>query len=203
MDESSVIEQLSSYRQKLARIEVLSTYSVGGGITVSRLNEDDQLQELHRKLRGLPSYMYLNKRELQLEQTAHAYLGGRYPAGVKSQKAAIPAQGVDEEDTKLLQALRGRIERVVKSRGWDVRDDIDDVIERLSELQDLQAEVERVDAVMNALKGYKPDYARLLRLRYIEDLPLSEVCKALSVVKKTYFRWRIKSIYEYGKLSGN
>lgn len=74
-----VIDQLSEYRQSLARIKVLSSYSVGAGITISRLNEDDHLQELHRKLRGRPSYMYLSKREQKLETAAHTHLT-EYPS---------------------------------------------------------------------------------------------------------------------------
>lgn len=200
MEESLVIEQLSSYRKKMARIEVLSTYSVGGGITVSRLNEDDQLQELHRKLRGLPSYMYLNKREQELEHAAHAYLGGRYPSGVKSQKWAIPEDGVDEEDTKLLRELRSRIERVIEARGWDVRDDIDEVLSRVAELQDLRAEVERVDFILDALEAYKPDYARLLRVTYVDGAPWEEACRELRVSKDVYYRRREKALAEYGRL---
>ncbi|MEB9892982.1 RNA polymerase subunit sigma-24, partial [Bacillus cereus] len=80
--EQQVIEQLTGYRDIVGRLRVLETYSVGNGITVSRLNEDDHLQELHRKLRGLPSYMYLTAREQRLESIAHAYLTD-YPAGTR------------------------------------------------------------------------------------------------------------------------
>lgn len=51
--EQNVIDQLSQLRQKQYRILVLSTYCVGTGITVPRLNKDDQLQKLHWRLRGL------------------------------------------------------------------------------------------------------------------------------------------------------
>src|SRR5690606_27719914 len=105
MTEQRAIEQLSQYRMKQARIQVLSTYSVGAGITVSRLNEDDQLQELHARLRRLPSYMYLSKHEQQLELVANAYMN-TYPAGVAAQKRAVPVEVPDEEDRKLLQELR-------------------------------------------------------------------------------------------------
>jgi DNA-directed RNA polymerase specialized sigma24 family protein len=200
MDESSVIEQLSSYRQKLARIEVLSTYSVGAGITVSRLNEDDQLQELHRKLRGLPSYMYLNKREQKLESMAHAYLGD-YPAGVLAQYRAVPSQGADPEDTKLLRELRSKIEKVIEARGWDVRDDIDEVLIRVAELQDLRTEVAQIDAVMDALEKYKPDYASLLRLRYIHEVPWETVAAGMRFGKTTFFRYWRKAIDAYIELA--
>ncbi|CAH8718460.1 hypothetical protein WDD9_005231 [Paenibacillus melissococcoides] len=86
--EQQVIEQLTGYRDIVGRLRVLETYSVGNGITVSRLNEDDHLQELHRKLRGLPSYMYLTAREQRLESIAHAYLTD-YPAGTRKQRQAV------------------------------------------------------------------------------------------------------------------
>jgi RNA polymerase sigma factor (sigma-70 family) len=199
MTEQQVIEQLSQYRRKQARIHVLSTYSVGGGVTVSRLNEDDQLQELHAKLRGKPSYMYLSGYEQRLENIAYAYMT-RYPAGVKAQQRAIPVNVMDEEDRELLQDLRHRIQKVVAARGYDLRDDIDKVLDRLAEFQDLRADINRIDTVMNALEHYKPEYEKLLRLRYVEDLPAGEVAKQLGIVRKTFDRWRNRAIKEYIRL---
>ncbi|WP_027085415.1 DUF1492 domain-containing protein [Cohnella panacarvi] len=195
-----MIEQLMQYRQMQARLNVLSTYSVGMGITVSRLNEDDQLQELHRRLRNLPSYKYLSSKEQKLETTAHAYLGGRYPTGIRSQQRAIPRVGADEEDDKLLEELREKIAKVIAARGYEIRDDIDAVLERLAEYQDLQAEIKRIDNVLAELKLLKPDYEKLLRLKYIEGLSVENICKALSVVEMTYKRWRKKAIEEFEKL---
>jgi len=113
MTEQQAIELLSSYRQKQARLQVLSSYSVGAGITISRLNEDDHLQELHRKLRGLPSYLYLSAKEQRLEATAHAYLE-RYPAGTRAQLAAVPREGADEEDGPPAKVTGGAL---LRSRG--------------------------------------------------------------------------------------
>lgn len=200
MTEQEIIEQLSLYRQMQARILVLSTYSVGFGITVSRLNEDDQLQDLHRRLRKLPSYMYLSKHEQRLETTAHAYLT-RYPAGARSQLAAVPSRGADAEDEKLLHELRGKIRKVIAARGGDVRDDIDEVLERLAELQDLQAEVNRIDTVLLALEKYKPEYAKLLRLRYVDGKSASQTAVDLGIVQRTFDRWRPKAIDEYSRLA--
>lgn len=200
MTEQQAIELLSSYRQKLARLQVLSTYSVGAGITVSRLNEDDQLQELHRRLRGLPSYMYLSKREQQLETVAHAYLE-RYPAGTRAQLAAVPTSGADEEDTKLLSELRVKIRKVIAARGWDARDDIDAVLDRLAEYQDLKAEIERVDTVLAALEQYKPDYAKLLRIRYVEGKSTEQAAAELSIVRQTYHRWHQRAVEHFVKLA--
>ncbi|MBX4145952.1 RNA polymerase subunit sigma-24 [Paenibacillus lautus] len=198
--EQQVIEQLSQYRQKKARIQALSTYSVGAGITVSRLNEDDQLQELHRRLRGLPSYMYLSGYEQKLENVAHAYMT-RYPVGVKAQKESIPAQVMDPEDTELLQELRRKIQKVIEARGYDIRNGIEEIMERLTELQDLQAEVNRIDTVLDALEQYKPDYAKLLRLHLIDGVPWDKATKELSISKDVFYRWRKKALTEYEKLA--
>lgn len=201
MTEQQVIELLAKYRQMQARLQVLSTYSVGAGITVSRLNQDDQLQELHRQLRGLPSYMYLTKHEQKLEATAHAYLM-RYPAGTKAQLAAVPRRGADPEDEKLLRELREKIRRVIAARGWDMRDDIDEVLDRVAEYQDLKAEIERIDTVLAALEAYKPDYARLLRLRYVEGKQPSEVAAELGIAERTFRSWKEKAEKEFVRLAG-
>ncbi len=195
------IEKLSNYRQMQARIQVLSTYSVGSGITVSRLNQDDQLQELHRRLRGLPSYMYLSPREQRLETVAHAYLGGIYPAGVQSQQKAIPGAALDSEDTKLLRELKDKISKVIAARGYDIRDDIDAVLDRLAELQDLQDEVNRIDTVLAALQKYKPEYVKVLRLRYIEGETPVKAAAGLGITERTFNRWRQRAEEEYKKLS--
>jgi len=194
MTEQQAIELLSSYRQKQARLQVLSSYSVGAGITISRLNEDDHLQELHRKLRGLPSYMYLSKREQQLETVAHAYLE-RYPTGTRAQLAAVPTRGADPEDE-----LRAKIQKVIAARGWDVRDDIDAVLDRLAEYQDLRAEIDRVDTVLAALEQYKPDLAKVLRLRYVEGLTQERSAVELGISIKTERRREKRAISEFVRL---
>lgn len=199
MDEQQVIAQLSQYRQKRARMQVLSTYSIGAGMTVSRWNEDDQLQDLHRRLRGMPSYMYLNGYEQKLENVAHAYLT-RYPAGTRSQKRAIPAQSIDPEEEKMLQQLREKIQKVIEARGGH-RDDMDEVIERLAEYQDLKAELERIDTVLQALENYKPEYARLLKVHYIAEKSWIESAQELKVSKDGFYRLRKKAIKEYEKLA--
>lgn len=199
MTEQQVIELLAKYRQMQARLQVLSTYSVGAGITVSRLNQDDQLQELHRQLRGLPSYMYLTKHEQKLEATAHAYLM-RYPAGTKAQLAAVPRRGADPEDEKLLRELRTKIQKVIAARGWDVRDDIDEVLNRLAEYQDLRAEIDRIDTVLAALENYKPDLARVLRLRHVEGLTQERTAATLEISVKTVSRREKLAINEFVRL---
>lgn len=201
MTEQDAINQLSQYRQMQARLQVLSTYPVGMGITVSRLNEDDQLQELHRRLRRLPSYMYLSKREQELETVAHAYLGGRYPTGTLAQLHAVPTRGADPEDERLLRELRAKIRKVIAARGWDWPEDVfDAVLDRLSEYQDLKAEIARIDTVLSALEQYKPEYARLLRLRYVDDKHWEVVAAELNLSKDGYYRLHKRAVKELRKL---
>lgn len=198
-NEAITISQLTDYKRITARIKVLENYSIGSGITVSRLNQDDQLQELHRRLRGLPSYMYLGKREQQLETTAHAYLT-EYPSGLKSQLAAIPRNGADAEDDKLLQELRGKIQKVIAARGWEMND-LDAVLERVAELQDLQVKVEQIDNVLEALEGYKPEYARLLRLVHVEGNTPCDVCDLMRMSARTFWRRKSEAESEYTSLA--
>lgn len=188
-NEAITISRLIDYKRMTARIKVLENYSIGNGITVSRLNQDDQLQELHHRLRKMPSYMYLGKLEQKIEATAHAYLTN-YPAGIKSQLAAIPHKGADAEDDKLLRELRGKIKKVMDARNWEMND-MDAVLERVAELQDLQAEVKRIDSVLEALEDYKPEYAKLLRLRYINGLNAQETAYELGVADRTFRKWRV------------
>lgn len=193
--EQRVIEQLQQYPQKRARIQALSSYSIGIGMRISRLDEDDQLQELHRRLRGLPSYMYLTKKELQLETTAHAYLT-RYPAGLKAQLEAIPLHGADEEDEKLLKELRVKIKKVIDARGCNV-DDLAEVLERVAELQDLRAEVTWIDNVLESLGEYKPDYPGVLRMIYFEHKTSQEITDELKISMTSFRRLRRKAEAEY------
>lgn len=200
MTEQEVIEQLTQYRKKQARIHVLSTYPVGAGITVSRLNEDDQLQDLHARLRGMPSYMYLSKHEQELEQAANAYLT-RYPAGVKAQQRAIrQINPVGEEDSQLVTDLYVKISKVVEAR-LGPRSDIDKILDRLAELQDLQAEISRIDTVLKALEQYKPDYAQLLRMIHVDGLEIEEIAYKMQLTERTIDRRRKKAESEYVSLA--
>ncbi|OPG94108.1 hypothetical protein B2I21_33090 [Chryseobacterium mucoviscidosis] len=197
--EQHVIEQLTEYKAKQARLQALGTYKVGGGITISRLSEEDELQQLHRRLRGRPSYMYLNRKELELETAAHTYLE-RYPAGTKAQLAEVPHVGLYEEDDSLLQHLRDKISKVIDSRSG-CKSDLDDVLERLAELQDLQAEIERVDQVMKLLEDYKPEYAELLKLAFVEGKSWNTVAGDMCLSKDGYYRMRVKAIKEFAKIA--
>ncbi|CQR51459.1 hypothetical protein [Paenibacillus riograndensis] len=199
MTEQQVIDQLSSYRAKLARIQALGTYSIGSGIQISRLSEEDHLQQLHRRLRGLPSYMYLGKRDQELEATAHAYLTF-YPAGVRAQRNAISDIGAYQEDDELLQELRAKIAKVIDARAGS-KYDLDEVLDRLSELQDLQAEIKRIDDLLSLLEGYKPDYSRILYQDVISGRNWSEVAKEMALSKSVYFRWKKHAISAFIKLA--
>ncbi|MBG9737104.1 RNA polymerase subunit sigma-24 [Paenibacillus alvei] len=199
--EQKVIEQLAGYRDIIGRLRVLETYSVGNGITVSRLNQDDHLQELHTKLRRMPSYMYLSQKEQRLEAAAHAYLE-RYPTGTKAQLRAVQdCEPVDEEDEAMLEELQKRIAKVIEAR-TGTPEGFEAILAQLAEYQDLLAEKQQIDAVLDVLERDTFHLAKLLRLRYIEALPAGEVADQLGVVRRTFDRWRASAIAKYGKLCG-
>lgn len=196
--EQRVIEQLTGYRDIVGRLRVLETYSVGNGITVSRLNEDDHLQELHRRLRSMPSYMYLTPREQRLEATAHAYLT-RYPAGTRAQLQAVrDCEPADEGDRQLLEELRRKIAKVIEAR-TGTPEGYEAILEQLAEYQDLKAEKQKIDAVLDAMDE---ELAKLLRLRYIEKKTVYEVAEELNVSLRTHTRRREEAIRQYCRFMG-
>ncbi|MFC0334358.1 DUF1492 domain-containing protein [Paenibacillus sepulcri] len=197
----TALEQLRSYKRLTARIKVLEKQPVGNGIYISSFRQDDQLQELHRQLRGLPSYMYLNKREQKLETTAHAYLT-QYKTGTHSQLREVSGLSpADEEDEKLLRELKGKIEKVIEARSG-ARGGYDEVIERISELQRIEQEKKQIEWAIEVLGEYKPEYGQLLRLEFMEDMHASAIMEELGVSRSTLYSWRRKSIEEYGAITG-
>ncbi|MFB6364487.1 DUF1492 domain-containing protein [Paenibacillus elgii] len=198
--EQAVIKKLQEYRRIVARMKVLEKYPIGNGMSLNVVNEDDKLQELHRQLRGLPSYMYLTKREQQLESVAHAYLT-RHPAGTRAQLAAVPPSGADAEDEKLLRELRGKIEKVIEARGGHL-DDFEATIERISELQDLEQQQKQLDSVIDALGEYRPQYAELLRKCYVEGSPPSAIAEDMNISISTYYLWKRRAFKEFATLIG-
>lgn len=199
--EQHVIQQLTRYRDIIGRMRVLESYSVGNGITVSRLNEDDHLQELHRKLRNMPSYMYLSKHEQQLEATAHAYLAS-YPAGTRSQFYAVKdCTSSDDEERVMLEELQRKIRKVIEAR-TGTADGYEALLEQLAEYQDLKAEKKRICDVMDALGAQHPQLARLLQLRYVEELSVVEAAAELGIARRTFDRRRAVAIQKYIRLQG-
>lgn len=198
--ETRVIDQLSRYSDISGRIRVLSTYSVGMGMTISRLNQDDQLQELHKRLRSMPSYMYLSKYEQKLEQVAHANLT-RYPAGARAQKHAIPLRGSSPDEDKLLYDLRKKIQKVIDARGC-FTSDLDEVLERMAELQELQDEKQKIDHVLEIMGENHSHLSELMRLYYILGKSWREVIDIMGISKSVFYRWRQAAIEKYAILSG-
>ncbi|WP_338552897.1 RNA polymerase subunit sigma-24 [Paenibacillus sp. KS-LC4] len=194
--EKMTIEQLKSYKRLVARKKLIERQKVGSGLTVSTVYEDDKLQELHRQLRGIPSYMYLDKHEQQLEQLAHAKLT-KYPIGTKAQlrevKQIEPGNAAEEQ---LVQELSRKIAKVIEARAGSAPEGYEGVIERLSELQDLERQLQTIDESLEALEACFPEYATLLRLRYIEGKPADFVASELGIVDRTFRRWRQKAVSE-------
>ena len=200
------IERLSKYRQHQARIRVLSTYSVGSGITLSRIGEADELKQLHERLRPQRTYMYLSQREQELETVAHAKLS-RYPVGTRAQlqevtKALTEAieEGGDKEEIESLESLRRAVKRVSKAREGELKN-VDKVINNLAELQDLQAEVARLDLILEELETYEPEAVKLLRIHYIEGKTPDESAAALGIVRQTFYTWRKEAAAAFNNLA--
>ncbi|QMV43729.1 ECF-type sigma factor [Cohnella cholangitidis] len=198
--EKEIIEQLKGYKRLCGRIKVLERQPVGMGYEVNAFDED-KLQTLHARLKGLPSYMYLNKREQHLETIAHAYLE-QYPVGTKSQLQEIKSQhGADADDRKDLKELARRIQKVRDARLGTLRG-IDAIHEKEAQLRDLMDERDMISNTLEALGDVNNNYSRLLLHRYIEGKSVDEVASILGIVRKTFDRWRVKAIEEYAILAG-
>ncbi|WP_159886171.1 ECF-type sigma factor [Paenibacillus puerhi] len=199
-----VVLKLKDYKRLVGRMRFLEKHPVGNGYSLRSIQQDDKLQDLHRQLRGMPSSLYLTEREQRLEATAHAYLE-RYPLGTKSQLREVQGlQGSSAGDERLLRELEGKIHKVLEARIGYTADagGIQGVIDRVSELQDLQREVELIDRSLDTLAEYRPEYSRLLRLRYIEGRSVDEVAGEFCIARKTFDRWRAKAVEEYARLAG-
>lgn len=194
--EQIAVDQLKAYKRLIARKKLIEKQPVGSGLTISTVYEDDKLQELHRQLRGMPSYMYLNKQEQKLEQVAESYLT-YHPTGTKAQlKEVKQLKAANAEDEKLLRELSRKIEKVIEARAGSAAEGYEGVINRLSELQDLERQLQEIDRAMEALAACFPEYERLLRLRYIEGKPADFVASELGIVDRTFRRWRQKASTE-------
>ncbi|MBJ6360421.1 ECF-type sigma factor [Paenibacillus sp. GCM10012307] len=202
--EEQVVNQLKGYKRLASRIAMLEKQPVGMGISVSRGPENDRLQALHRKLKDMPSYMYLSQKEQDLELTAHAYLEN-YTTGTLSQLREVRrASGVDEEDQGKLNDIARRVAKVLEARrgDGDSYEGYEGALRRLDEIKELQEQKERIDGALELLATYKPDYTKLLKLRFIEGMSVEEVSAQLLIVRKTFSRWKPKAIEEYAELAG-
>lgn len=199
LNEYMAIEQLKGYKNLQVQIKMIEKYPIGNGMYLESTNDGDLLQDLHKTLRGIPSYMYLNSHEQKLESTVNSYLVN-HPLGTKSQLHTVKNISVlDREDENRLRQLKKKIEKVIKARNGAI-DDYESILKRISELQELQDQVDQINYVLNVLEGYKPKYAELLRLRYIEEKTTEEVADQMNISRRTLDRWRPKAIEEYASL---
>jgi len=199
--EHVIIEQLKNYRRLEARIAMLRSHPVGNGMRLSQISGDDKLQALHRRLRAMPSELYLTKRERQVEAAAHAYLT-KYPLGTKAQlRESMSLIGETANDHVLLQELTAGIRKVLEAR-VGTAEGIGGVLDRLAEMQDVEREKERIEEGLRALAAYKPQYSELLRLRYVEGRAVDDVAEALCVSRRTFERWRPLAVREYANVIG-
>ncbi|MEW4371788.1 RNA polymerase subunit sigma-24 [Paenibacillus kandeliae] len=198
--EQKVINHLHRYRDVCGRITVLSKYSVGAGITINRLSEDDELQQLHSQLRGKPSYMYLSLREQAVMNAATANME-RYPAGTKAQLHEVArTHSTEPLEEFRLRELERSIKRVLEARTGQA-EGYDEVLDKLSELQDKIAERDNTDAVFEVMRKHNSNLVDLLQLRYVENRQVDDVIAAFNIAPATYRRWREKAIEEFAKLA--
>lgn len=199
--EESVINQLREYNVISRRIKLLEMYPIGYGMHITPTNDEDKLQDLHRKLKDMPSYMYLSKREQELETVAVSYLD-EYPLGIRSQLRAVQrTRGENEEDKLRLIELRRMIKKIIEARAGEI-DGFEGVVQRISELQDLEQQRDMIDKTLEFLNEYKGKYVELLKARYIENMHYEIVANVLNISLKTYYRWHGQAIEEYAKLAG-
>jgi hypothetical protein len=199
--EESAIEELKGYKGLVGRVKVIEKYPIGNGMYLESNNPDDKLQDLHKQLKEIPSYMYLNGYEQGIEQTTFEYLT-KFPLGTRSQLQAVRnIPTADEEDDKRLGTLQRKIKKIMDARRGDT-DGFKGVLDRLNEMQGLQDQINRIDHILDVMDDYKPHYARLLKLKYLEDHTVEVVAEKLSISRKTYERWRPKAVEEYIFLSG-
>ncbi|MEI7027144.1 RNA polymerase subunit sigma-24 [Paenibacillus sp. y28] len=200
--EHSVIEHLKEYKRILGRIRILERQPIGNGMYLSAVYGDDKLQALHRQLRDMPSYMYLSKREQQLETTAHAYLE-RYPLGTRSQLHEVTGlKGLDDEDEKTLRELQQKIQRVLEAR-TGTAEGFEAVIERMSELQDLKVQAAYYEQVFEVLGEYNQQYAQALRLQYVDGLSSQEIIRTMGLSQTVYYSLRKRALQEFAELTQN
>lgn len=68
------------------------------------------------------------------------------------------------------------------------------------EMRELRTALDRIDTVMKALEEYKPDYAMLLRLRYIDGWKVEDAAAEMYISGRTFRRWRDRAIGEFAKV---
>ncbi len=199
--EQKVIAHLQRYRDVCNRIKVLSCYSVGAGITINRLSEDDELQQLHAQLRGKPSYMYLSKREQDLMSAATANMTS-YPAGTRAQLYEVAhTHSADPIEERRLRELEKSVRKVIEAR-TGVAEGFEGVLSKVTELQDLMAERDNTNAIFEVMRESQSNLADLLHLRYVQEQKVQDVSLALSIERRTFIRWHNRAIDEFSKLAG-
>lgn len=83
--------------------------------------------------------------------------------------------------------------KVIKKYSADVGNEDDKV-------QELRADLDRIDTALKALEEYKPDYAMLLRLRYIDGWKVEDAAAEMYISVKTFYRWRVRAVEEFSKV---
>lgn len=67
-------------------------------------------------------------------------------------------------------------------------------------VQELRADLDRIDTALKALEEYKPEYAMLLQLRYIDGWKAVDAAAEMYISCRTFTRWRDRAIKEFAKV---
>lgn len=199
--EQIVVSELKEYKRLIGNIKMLERQPIGYGMHVYAAPGEDKLQALHKKLKDHPSYMYLSPKEQEIELVAHTHLEN-YPTGTRSQRNEVKSTRTnDTEDNKILAKLGKKIDKVIDARRGTL-DGFEAVVQKVSELQDLNQRKEQIDATLEILSGYNPEYALLLKTRYIEGKTVGEVASEFGISRRTFDRFREQAITEYIRFAG-
>jgi RNA binding exosome subunit len=193
-----VEKMLSDYKKMTADITVLAKYPIGMGMYIDQTNDGDLLQDLHKILKKMPTYMYLNNHEQEIERVANEYMYD-HPIGIRSQLYQVRGVAtVDDEDEKRMKQLKSKLKKAIEVRRGELNDkDYSKVLNRICRLQELQDQKELIDTAMAALEEYQEHLAKLLKLKCIEGETREKVAVKLNISTRTFDRWKDKAIEEF------
>lgn len=97
----------------------------------------------------------------------------------------------------MLKELAGKIQKVIDARGGGQVDDFEGVLERISELQELEAQKKYFESTVETLGG---KYGRILRLQYIDFQEPMDIADEMGISLPTLYKWRRQALSAYGKL---
>ncbi|SCW57267.1 Protein of unknown function [Paenibacillus tianmuensis] len=74
------------------------------------------------------------------------------------------------------------------------------ILARITELQELERQKERMEHALDALDDLKHEYAQVLKLLYLDGNEPHDIACDLGISLSTFYGWRRKALKEYGIL---